>query len=60
MCTAVMNKLCSVVFAETGSSALSGCDRVVRLPAHSVCRLHLLCPGNIRDVTTNLVIRTTL
>lgn len=36
-----------VAFAETGSSAFSGCDRVFCLLAHSVCRLHLLCPGNI-------------
>lgn len=32
-------------FAETRPSALRGCDRVVRLPAHSVRRLHLLRPG---------------
>jgi len=36
---------CAVAFAETGSSALRGCDRVVCLPPHAVRRLHLLCPG---------------
>ena len=45
--TANEMKWLPVVFAETGSSAFSGCDRVFCLPAHSVCRLHLLCTGNV-------------
>lgn len=34
-------------FAETGSSAFSGCHCFIGLPSYFVSGLHLLCPGNI-------------
>lgn len=34
-------------FAETGSSAFSGCHCLIGLPSYFVSGLHLLCPGNI-------------